>query len=533
MNRAAANHFRVHPLPSRYLRLSGLFGILLGLAACSDDKPLTVSPDVSGTLSGIGYHASPTGQPPPSGDGSIQNPWNLATALNAGNGVVQAGDTIWLHDGTYPGQYTATSLLSGTSGSPIIVRQYPGEHAIIDGASVASGTSIFRIDGHDVWFWGFTVMSSKAGYNTSEPNSVYLRTSARNVKLVNMIIHDGGVGVYSEPQTSGSEIYGSIIYNIGYQLSDRGHGHALYLKQDGTGSKLIADNVMFNQFGFNIHTYSDAGSGDLKNMTFDGNVAFNAGGLSDNSTSANILMGGQEPVTASIVRNNFTYMVPGLGKYNVVIGDSLVQQTSVTVTGNKIVGGAGGLFRTWHWNALTVTSDTLYDPGLQATQAAAAEQCTGSDNYGANFYYRNPQSSAWKWIGMDWRPLDDGTSSDWKSVTLCGGTDQGTASAPTTNWVYVRPNAYDNDRGHIIVYNWSGGANVTVNVSSILEPGESYEVRSVQNLNNVVASGSSQSGTITIPLAAVTPTPPVGGSPRAPVATGPTFDVFLLTRPNP
>jgi len=58
-------------------------------------------------------------------------------------------------------------------------------------------------------------------------------------------------------------------------------------------------------------------------------------------------------------------------------------------------------------------------------------------------------------------------------------------------------------------------------------------VLNVQNLfGPPVASGVyNGSGTITIPLGGVTPTPPIGGSPNPPIKTGPAFDVFLLVRP--
>src|SRR6476469_6924447 len=67
-----------------------------------------------------------------SGNGSFSNPWQLQTALNQPS-AVHPGDTIWLRGGTYSG--TFVSLLNGTAASPIIVRQYAGELATLDGGS--------------------------------------------------------------------------------------------------------------------------------------------------------------------------------------------------------------------------------------------------------------------------------------------------------------------------------------------------------------------------------------------------------------
>ena len=87
------------------------------------------------------------------GDGSEGRPWDLATALNQPSGVT-AGDTIWLRGGTYRGSFN--SRLQGAAGSPIIVRQYPGERAKVDGN--------FFIGGGYTWFWGFEVLNSDLLY---------------------------------------------------------------------------------------------------------------------------------------------------------------------------------------------------------------------------------------------------------------------------------------------------------------------------------------------------------------------------------
>jgi hypothetical protein len=37
------------------------------------------------------------------GNGSLQNPWDLQTALTQSNKVVKGDDIIWLHEGVYNG----------------------------------------------------------------------------------------------------------------------------------------------------------------------------------------------------------------------------------------------------------------------------------------------------------------------------------------------------------------------------------------------------------------------------------------------
>ena len=75
------------------------------------------------------YYVSPEGTP--AGDGSLEAPMDLATALGP-RSRARPGDTILLRAGTYPGAFNST--LAGVGGSPIIVRQYAGERASIDGS---------------------------------------------------------------------------------------------------------------------------------------------------------------------------------------------------------------------------------------------------------------------------------------------------------------------------------------------------------------------------------------------------------------
>src|SRR5208283_2245068 len=83
---------------------------------------------------------------------------DLQTALNQPP-PVQPGDTIWLRGGTYhaPTSGGFVSHLNGTAASPIIVRNYNGERATIDGKGTEYTIAIY---GSYTWFWGLEVMDS-------------------------------------------------------------------------------------------------------------------------------------------------------------------------------------------------------------------------------------------------------------------------------------------------------------------------------------------------------------------------------------
>ena len=101
------------------------------------------------------FYVSPTAAA--NGTGSLNNPWKLQTALDHPS-AVQPGDTIWLRGGIYNAP-PYTSHLVGTSAEPIIVRQYPGERARIDGNYNGNEVTL-TILGKYTWFWGFEIFNS-------------------------------------------------------------------------------------------------------------------------------------------------------------------------------------------------------------------------------------------------------------------------------------------------------------------------------------------------------------------------------------
>src|SRR5436190_6586361 len=434
-------------------------GLLIGSAtitATSEAKSGSSAITVTAPAVHAGYYAATNGSS--SGDGSSGRPWNLATALSGGNGKVQPGDTVWLRGGTYAGQFRST--LTGTAAAPIVVRQYPGERAIIDGGGSTSDT--FVINGAYSILWDFEVTNTDPARCCS--TSSFFRADAMvshapHVKFINMIIHDTGPGYYTWTQFPDIEIYGAIIFNVGYDGSDRGHGHGMYLKND-VGPLVARDNILFNSYGYGIHAYTNTGDGLLNGITLQGNVSFNSGTLSAQGTSGNIGNLGQPPANNMAMLDNMTYFSPGVGGSNWLLGSG----DGLTATGNYVVGGSGMSEGTWT-NAI-ITANTVITSGTKPTQ-----------------------------------PL-----------------------------VFVRPNAYEPGRANVIIYNWSRQAAVSVDLSSVLSVGRRYEVRNVQDLFGApVASGTFGGGTLSFPMAGITPPTPIGLTSSPSPVTGPDFNVFLVT----
>ncbi|HTL94990.1 MAG TPA: Ig-like domain-containing protein, partial [Gemmatimonadaceae bacterium] len=213
-----------------------------------------------------GWYVTPNGSS--GGSGSATSPWDLTTALAGAGGRVHPGDTIWLRAGTYgsgEGHSDYHATLLGTSSAPIVVRAYPGERATINGD--------ISVNGGYTWYWGFELTNT----NTSAQNVQGINSACPGCRYINLIVHDhsgDGFGLWSEGPDQVA--YGNIIYNNGFHGStSTSYGHGIYA-QNQSGTKLLKNNILFDQFGYGIHVYG-SGNAYLNNFTVDGNVSFNSG----------------------------------------------------------------------------------------------------------------------------------------------------------------------------------------------------------------------------------------------------------------
>jgi hypothetical protein len=470
-----------------------------------------------------GWHVGPNGSS--SNAGTTSQPWSLTYALGGASGKIQPGDTVWLHGGTYRGQFRAT--VAGSAGNPVVIRQYPGERATIDVAGATSGTSRgdgFVVKGSWTEWWDFELMSSDPNrYSDTRPNMMI--NDANNTKYIDLVVHDGGIGFYNYETASNVEFNGNIVYNNGWQTSTKGGGHAFYMKS-GTGPVLLRDNVMFNQFAYGIHEYTDAAAGQLINITMDGNASFNTGSVANEystAAAANILVGGEEPVKQSKVINNMTYFSPGYGYYNLMMGYSSFANVDLTLSNNYAVGGKYVL-TTGQWDKITASGNELIGSGGVVRVLDAS---LGGYSWGTNTYLRDPVASAWQFNGTDY------SFATWKLNTGLGLTDLALSAPPVTTKVFVRPSRYEPGRAVIVVYNWGKASSVAVDLSGVLTGGAQYEVRNVQNwYGTPVVTGTYGGGSIDIPMGGVAPPAVVGGAPHTPPRTGPDFDVFVVRPVN-
>jgi hypothetical protein len=293
--------------------------------------------------------------------------------------------------------------------------------------------------------------------------------------------------------------------------------HGMYvINRDGT--KLVSDNVIFDNYAYGIQVYASPGQA-LNNVHLDGNVSFNNGSIWSGVAKPNILVGGSGvPASGMVVTNNTLYYSQPVDVINLRLGYDATQNADISVKNNYAVGGTP-VMNVYNWTTATIADNTFVGTDQMTNLVQVF-----SHTWSGNTWYRDPAASAWEYAGTSY------TFAGWQEATGLSATDQATAQLPNGVRVVVRPNKYDVGRAHVTINNWSQQSSVAVDLSQVLHAGDRYEVHSVQDLFGApVASGTYDGGSVMIPMRAITPPQTIGRTSPLPPPTGPTFDVFLVT----
>ena len=502
---------------------------------------------------------------------ALRTPCSLDYALSsAANAVINPGDTVYLRGGLY--QRTSATpndsstmfsvTVAGTPQAPITFRPYPGESATIDGSSIAAIHIFYITGGGYLTFRDLEVMNSAyklppyaAACNPADPynpshigprtncetgggyygRGTAFNVSAPGIKIINNVIHDTGMGVFSGPASSDMEVTGNLIYFNGWNGPDRGHGHGIY-GQNQTGQKIFRDNIIFGNYGYGIQAYGTSNS-YLRNFVIDGNVIFGNGALANNGWQPGLLLGGGAPVINSQVTGNHVYRPLSNSRgHNVEIGYPLlvsIMNQDVTVTGNQFIGGGPTLDVT-SWQQATISNNRVIGNSelfwLNQSLAAVAYRPVNQVDNNSYIFQRLPTSIQPFRILVDGAAKFGGGLDGWQSQTGFDLHSSYSEALPSDQEVFIRQNAYEAGRANIIVYNWPKKSTVSVNVSSILSPGDVYEVRNAQNyLAGPISSGVYLGGSLELPTVGLSVATPVGlGS--APQLTGDDFSVLVLRK---
>jgi len=451
-----------------------------------------------------GFFVSPAGDP--NGTGSDQHPWDLATALAGAAGKIQPGDTVWLRGGTYRGVFRTD--LRGASERWIVFRQVPGERATIDGT--------LRADGAYLAFWGFEVLQSV-------PTTYGIQANTDHGRFINLVVHDAGTqGVSFWTPAVDAELYGCIVYNNG---THENFDHGTYVHNE-TGTKVIADNVFFNNLARGIQIYASPKNPVLRDIRVEGNVSFDNGTISTAvAARENLIFNAPVPTEGMVGIGNMLYYAGSAG-INLRTGKYAPQNNrDIVLRDNYIVGGKIGLEMDEPWMHATISGNTIV--GSRDLVQLGGESLTGHYEWSGNTWGGDRSARRWRYESRayDW--------DDWRRASGLGASDRVLPEPPAEPKVFIRANKYEPGRANIVIYNWGRQSEVAVDPTGILHAGDRYEVRNVQALGAApVVRGVYEGLPIRIPMTGVVPPTPLGRVTRPAPRTGPAFDVFLLTRPT-
>ena len=491
--------------------------LVLGALATALACPEATAP--ASPPGGANYFVAATGSP--AGTGSLDSPWDLGTALGGAGGKVRPGDTLWLAGGTYHGTFRST--IAGAPRAPVVVRGIPRQRVVIDvaaGKAEGSRGDAFVVSGDWTEWWDLELMSSDLNRSTNtRPNMVV--NDASHTRYIHLIVHDGGIGFYTYGSRWDVEVTGCIFYNNGWERLIQGSGgHAIYVRSN-TGPVLIRNNVIFNQFDYGIHIYTDRGQDALRNIRLEGNVSFNNGTVASRTAAANILVGGGEPADAVTLVGNRTYFSPGVDRPNVQLGYQGLMNGTLEADSNMVVGGSPAL-DIGFWAGARVRANALAGGDVLVRLRNLMPR---NHTWDGNRYYRDPDVAAWSFGNQEL------SLPGWRLLTGLGVSDHAAAAAPLRPNAFVMPDPYERGRATIAVYNWGRHALVPVDLSRVLAAGDYYEVRNVQTLfGEPVAKGIYDGGLVELSMGGVAAPAPVGMAVSPAPVTGPDFNAFVVTK---
>ncbi len=448
------------------------------------------------------WYVSPNGSS--GGSGSQSSPWDLQTALNGGpSGQVQPGDTVWLLGGTYNGTYTVN--ISGSSGNYITIRNWNGQRATINQNMWNNQSAILSVNGSYLQIWGLEIESTAPTNNPWMSDGIGFSPNVTETddRIINCVVHDaGGIGISNLNGVERTEVNGTLMYYNGRSpISDQnGNGaYGTYTQNVGSnGQKLYQDNFVFSNWYYGAHVYTQDSS--IDNFKFDGNTMFNNAWFRS-------WRGGQQTIT------------PGTYDANFILGG---------VTAHNLV----------------FTNNYMYFPG--ASTVSIPTDDVGRETIGfngtvppspdieGNYFIRGKINVSMSTPVFKNNHFYDNVSFGDAGGTLASGYDTADGNTYSTppNTVIVRKNKYETGRANIIAYNFNLSPTVTADVSSVLQPGDSYVVKDVQDFyGTTVAAGTYTGGSITIPMDPAHHTISTAvDQPIAPVQSAPEFAAMVLMR---
>lgn len=389
-------------------------------------------------------------------------------------------------------------------------------------------------------------------------------------RLINSFVHDGSTGVSWWTPSDNSEVYGSFVFHSGYAGALRGMYHGCYTQNvdtlDNESEKAFRETAFFSNFGLGMQIYGSCGPADR--YTLEGVVSFSTTLPSKEfykttdplvipaskayESQDSILIGANLSSHHAVVRESYVYNpldpvgMPTFQRGSLPlnihgISDVLVEDSVLAGDGASVrLQGAGQI----RFQGNTVVGRTYYpfkEGSVTIIDPHYADHLPLHE-FASNAYYRTDGPPV---IGIQQGGVGGAefavTIPNWQGTYGKDLDSAGYSGRPLANQVFVRPNAYEAGRGHLVIYNWNNLPSVPVDLTPLgLTDGQAFKIHNVQSfktdpnavdwMGNVAASGVFNAGS---PVVAVDMTDPemvmpIGyGIPPLP-STLPEFGVFIV-----
>ena len=438
------------------------------------------------------------------GNGSLNQPWDLQTALSQSSETVNGGDIIWLHEGVYIGRFFS-KLSSTINDKYITVSSFPNEWAILNGNLISNQNAVLTVSGNGVIFKNFEI--TWLGDFSRNNNDINFQKSdginhlnGSDCKFLNLIIHNNpGSGFGSWKRTSNAIIENCIIYNNGFMTSKRGSGVGMYIQNESEAERLIKNNVIFNNYYKGIEVWSASTHSKIvivKNVILDNNVIFNSG-LIAGSFKDNLIIATDDRLGVNIaknitVRNNIFY-------HNTTLSEAIENSDAPSLTLgfnnnspveninilNNIIIGRKDALRVLSAKSITFKNNTIYSGYARLFKPVMKYINNTSWIFENNTYYtRNSKpiriQGEIDYSVKQWQDIYGlGINSKWKHFKEFTSNQK-----PIITKINTQENTY-----RVVLFNKEMN-DVLVDFSEYNLPSESsYIIKDVENFKTVLASG--------------------------------------------
>ncbi len=447
------------------------------------------------------FHVTTSGKS--SGNGTLENPWDLQSALTQKPDVVNGGDTIWLHGGSYNGRFTST-IQSTKENQFIVVAPFHKEKVILNGNVKSDKNAVLNVRGKQVVFKDFEItwlgdFSRDENDKNFQVCAGISHTSGEDCRFYNLIIHNNpGLGIGSWKHSGGSIIENCMIYFNGFVAKNgKGRGEGIYVQNKSDKIRLIKDNVIFSNYYKGIEVWSAGRNADfqyVKNIHLENNIIFNSGFPSGNSYD-NVIVATDDrnginianniKVIKNVLYHNTDYL------NNQVNGDAPsltigyidnAPAENITIKNNIILGRNNAL-RLLHVKSMNFTDNIIYGGYvfLNDTEMQYSKNWTLSKNHyytkkgtpfrinkNKNYNLQDWQSTFKLDMDSEWSRINDFKLEPILSVTK---------------------NSHKRNTYTVALFDKKGD-DVEVDFSEQkFEKGTSYNIYDVENRNQIVASG--------------------------------------------